>query len=116
MSELVKAIVDHLNNDCDLSGSELYYEVLEGTEIDDAYKEYLTFDFNGTEIFLGNYKMFANHVDGDGGDIALWLEVEDNGQTYYVGQKGRYNSWDGDYFDDNWKIGKVRTWTESMFY
>lgn len=115
MSKLAEAVRDFLNEDCDISTSELYYEVFSNYDISDGYRELLEFEFEGRMINIADFELSANHIDGDGGDIGIWVTIEDDGKTYHVGKKGTYSSWGDTEFYGKFRIGKVKTWTESMF-
>lgn len=115
MSKLAEAVCDFLNEDCSVSATELYYEVFGNYNVSDGYRDLLQFEFEGQMMNIADFELNANHIGGDGGDIGIWVTIEDGGEKHYVGKKGTYSSWGGTEFHGNFRIGKVKTWTESMF-
>jgi len=93
MSEKAIAVCHFLQEKWAEYSSEVL-EILDiGDRLDDEVKAEFTIKFEDETIEVYKLVYHENHINGDGGDVASWVEIPDGDKIYYVGIKGTYSSW-----------------------
>ena len=116
LTTLVEKVVEVLNDVMDQVGNGELISILENASEESDYygpknNPWLHFEFDGKQRSLLEFEPQSGGYWADGQDISFYLTVE--GQ--YVGIAGNYSSWDSHYWEDEWSVGKLTSYTITEF-